>query len=191
MKNLNKFSSAILAGIVAMVSFTSCEDEDKARIPDLDNGGFVKFVEMPVFEAGAEPSTASFNALVEDPNDNVATYSVRVLGDFTGATNDTLAFRSTNSFPFDVGFTAADMSNLFGVPVSTFQEGDSFEFFGTAITEDGRVYEGVAPGFIEPDPDNPSDAGGWNGGMTDNVLLSAAGLLQAFNWEVEFENPEE
>jgi len=191
MKNINKYTAAIFAGILAMVSFTSCEDEEKARFPELGNGGFVKFVEMPVFEAGADPSTASFNALVEDPNDNVATYSIRVVGDFTGATSDTLSFRSTNSFPFDVGFTAADMATLFNVPVSTFEEGDSFEFFGTVTTEDGRVYDGTQTAFINPDPDDPNDPGSWNGGMTDAVLLSAAGLLQAFNWEVEFEDPAE
>jgi hypothetical protein len=192
MKNFKYITIAFIAAI-GLTTFTSCEDEDKLRFPELSNGGFVKFVELPVFDAGADPTSASFNAMTEDPNENLASYELRVVGDFDGAPEDTLAFRSTTTFPFDVSFTGADMAALFGVDISTFQEGDSFEFFGTVTTVDGLVYDGTATACDCPTPEDGEstveDPGTWNGGMTDAVLLSAEGLLQAFNYEVEFTDP--
>jgi hypothetical protein len=189
MKNINKIFSLVFVAILTTVTFTSCEDEDKARFPQLSNGGFVKFVSAPEFDMGADPTTASFSAMTEDPNGTVATYEVTVVGDFAGAPSEALAFGSTTTFPFDVGFTTADMAVLFGVDPSTFVEGDSFEFFGVVTTLDGIVYDGTVTGGSFPEVEDPDNAGSWNGGNTSGVLISAAGLLQAYNWEVSFENP--
>lgn len=204
MKNINKYMSLAFGVAILAISFTSCEDEDKARFPELTNGGFVKFVTAPVFEAGADPATAVFNASVEDPNNNVATYSIRVLGNFTGATEDTLSFSSTTTFPFDIGFSGGDMATLFNVAVTTFEEGDSFEFFGTVTTVDGVVYDGVASAFIPPtdngdlepgdsgyidptDPEFVAEPGAWNFNNNDGANgLITAGLLAAYNWDVTF-----
>ncbi|GEQ85622.1 hypothetical protein ULMS_11300 [Patiriisocius marinistellae] len=209
MKNINKIFSLAFVALVTSVAFTSCEDEDKARFPELTNGGFVKFVSLPEFNAGADPTTASFDMAVEDPNENAALYEIRVLGNFTGASEDTLSFRSTTTFPFDIGFTGADMATLFSVPVSTFETGDSFEFFADVTTVDGIVYDGAASSFISPtnngdlqpgdagyiDPLSPEfvpEPGMWNGANSDGiVLVSTPSLLAAFNWEVTFEDPEE
>lgn len=208
MKNINKLMSLAFATALIAVSFTSCEDEDKARFPVLTNGGFVKFVSAPEFDAGADPASAAFVAAVEDPSENVASYTVRVLGDFTGAPVDTLAFSSTTTFPFDVSFTGADMASLYNVPVTTFEEGDSFEFFAVVTNVDGVVYDGtvtqfIAPtdngelepgdsGYIDPtDPEFVPEPGQWNGENTDGVLATAGGLLAAFNWEVTFDEPAE
>jgi hypothetical protein len=147
MKNINKIFSLAFVAILTTVTFTSCEyDEDKARFPQLTNGGFVKFVSAPEFDMGADPATASFSAMTEDPNGNVASYEVTVVGDFTGAPSEALPFGSTTTFPYDVSFTTADMAELFGVDASVFVEDDSFEFFGVVTTEDGSVYDGTAPG---------------------------------------------
>ncbi len=192
MKNLKYITVAFIA-VVGLITLTSCEDEDKFRFPELGNGGFVKFVTMPEFNAGADPLSASFTAMTEDPNGNLASYELRVVGDFTGATEDTLAFRSTTTFPFDVSFTAADMAALFGVDIAVFEEGDSFEFLGSATTVDGVVYDYTTPACDCPTPDDGQntveDPGTWNGGNTDAVLINAAGLLQAFIYEVEFSDP--
>ena len=188
MKNLKYITLAFIA-VIGLTSLTSCEDEDKLRFPELSNGGFVKFVEAPVFEAGADPTSASFNAMTEDPNGTVATFDLSVSGDFDGSPGDTIPFRSTTTFPFDVSFTGADMASLFGVDISTFEEGDSFEFFGTATDVNGVVYNFEPTNFIDTDGDGEPDS--WNGENTNPVLLNAAGLLQAFNYEVEFVDPEE
>ena len=188
MKNINKIFSLGFVALVSAFTFTSCEDEEKARFPQLSNGGFVKFVEEPEFDMGADPATASFSAMTEDPNGNVATYEIRVIGDFDGATEDTLAFRSTTTFPFDVGFNTADMAALFGVDASVFQEGDEFEFFGVVTTVDGVVYDGAVTGLAE-DEEGDDIPGSWNGNNTNGQLIAAAGLLDAFNWDVEFADP--
>ncbi|WP_432411616.1 hypothetical protein [Rasiella sp. SM2506] len=196
MKNFKYITLAFIAAI-GLTTLTSCEDEDKLPVPQLTNGGFVKFVSMPEFNAGADPLSASFTATTEDPNGNIATYELMVVGDFTGATTDTLSFRSTTTFPFDVSFTGADMASLFGVDISTFEEGDSFQFLGKVVTVDGVLYDFTATEFLEPTPDlDPSDPdfvpepGMWNGANNESVaLLGAEGLLQAFNYEVEFSNP--
>ncbi|GER60743.1 hypothetical protein [Patiriisocius marinus] len=205
MKNINKFLSLAFVAVLASATFTSCEDEDKARVIELGNGGFVKFVTAPVFEAGADPATASFDSAVEDPNETAALYEITVRGDFAGATLDTLAFRSTTTFPFDIGFTASDMASLFGVDASTFAEDDSFEFFGKVTTVDGVVYDGSTSAFISPTPTDPEadgyldpsdpdfvpEPGQWNMQNSDGVLVGVPGLLAAYNWEVTFEDPAE
>lgn len=189
MKNLKYITLAFIAA-VGLTTFTSCEDEDKLRFPELGNGGFVKFVEAPEFNAGADPTSAVFSAMTEDPNGNLASYELSVRASFAGAPTDTIAFRSTTSFPFDVSFTGADMAALYGVDIATFAEGDSFEFFGTATTVDGVVYDYVVTDCDCPtEPDDENAPGTWNGANTDGVLINAAGLLQAFNYEVEFSDP--
>ncbi len=204
MKNFKYITLAFIAA-VGLTTLTSCEDEDKLPVPPLTNGGFVKFVEMPEFNAGADPTSAVFNAMTEDPNGNIASYELRVIGDFAGAPDDTLAYASTSTFPFDVGFTGSDMATLFNVDISTFQEGDSFQFLGTVVTEDGVVYDFVGTEFIPPTPTDPTDPdyiepgepgyvpepGAWNGSNNEGaVLLDADGLLQAFDYTVEFSDPE-
>jgi hypothetical protein len=191
MKNINKIFSLVFVAILTTVTFTSCEDEDKARFPELSNGGFVKFVSAPEFSMGADPATASFNGMTEDPNGNVANYAVRVLGNFEGAPTDTITFSSTTTFPFDVSFTTADMAALFAVDPTTFAEDDSFEFFGTVTTVDGVVYDGSVTGGTFPESEDPEDPGSWDGGNSNIALTSAVGLLNAFNWEATYEDPNE
>lgn len=191
MKNIKNLYSYITVLAIALV-FASCEDEEKARLPELTNGGFVKFVSQPVFDAGADPATASFNAVTEDPNGNVTNYELSVRGFFDGAPEDTLVWRSTTTFPFDVSFSAADMAAFFQLDdTSSFQEGDSFEFFASVTIEDGTVYNFIAPACECPTQDDEPDpnGGAWNGGTTNVVLLNAAGLLQALNYEVELSDP--
>jgi len=185
MKNINKIFSLVFVAILTAVTFTSCEDEEKARFPQLSNGGFVKFVSAPEFDMGADPATASFSAMTEDPNGTVATYEVTVVGDFDGAPSEALAFGTTTTFPFDVSFTIADMAALFEVDATTFVEDDSFEFFGVVTTVDGVIYDGSTPSGSYPEGDDPENAGSWNGGNTNGVLTGAFGLLAAFNWEVK------
>jgi len=80
------------------------------------------------------------------------------------------------------------MATLFGVDPSTFVEDDSFEFFGVVTTLDGVVYDGTVTSGSYPEGDDPENAGSWNGGNTNGVIISAAGLLDAFNWEVSYED---
>ena len=172
---MKRFKYIFLALVVAVGStavFTSCEDADKFRFPELGNGGFVKFVfqpdfwegievvnpeaeanerfSVPFYHIGADPAEASFVAITEDPTGNVASYELFVQGDFKGAPEDPIAYMSTTTFPFDVSFTAADMAALFNVPVETFQANDEFEFSSRITTTSGVVYNSFSSACICP-----------------------------------------
>ena len=156
---MKRFKYIVLALVVAVGSsavFTSCEDSDKFRFPELGNGGFVKFVFQPDFweglqiedgvsivkyHIGADPAGATFEALTEDPTGNVASYELFVKGDFDGAPDDPIAYKSTTSFPFDVSYSTADMAALFNVPAETFKTGDQFFFTSIITLTDGTKME--------------------------------------------------
>jgi len=213
----------IILAVGSTAVFTSCEDSDKHRFPELGNGGFVKFTFQPDcwtglsiidgvtytrYNMGEDPATASFNAVTEDPNGNVASYELFVTADYEGAPEEPIAFKSTTSFPFDVSFTGQDLATLFNVPIETFISGDTrFLFTSTIITHDGRVYNsGVSdcedcPNEIffdengNPIDENgdPLDPGNWNGGTIDGVLMQggdtgANELLPAIAFIVQFQD---
>lgn len=215
---MKRFKYIVLALVVAVGSsavFTSCEDSDKFRFPELGNGGFVKFVFQPDFweglqiedgvsivkyHIGADPAGATFEALTEDPTGNVASYELFVLGDFDGAPEDPIAYKSTTSFPFDVSYSTADMAALFNVPVETFKTGDQLFFTSIITLTDGTVYNSIVsaceecPDTLEDDDGNPLDPGMWNGGTIDGVLLQGGDtgenfLLPAIYWVVKYLDP--
>lgn len=215
---MKRFKYIVLALVVAVGSsavFTSCEDSDKFRFPELGNGGFVKFVFQPDFweglqivegvsivkyHIGADPAGATFEALTEDPTGNVASYELFVRGDFDGAPEDPIAYKSTTSFPFDVSYSTADMAALFNVPVETFKTGDQFFFTSTITTTDGRVYNSIVtaceecPDTLVDEDGNPLDPGMWNGGTIDGVLLQGGDtgenfILPAVYWVVKYLDP--
>ena len=146
----------IILAVGSTAVFTSCEDSDKFRFPELGNGGFVKFTFQPdcwegliiidgvsitKYHIGTDPTEASFNAVTEDPSGNVASYELFVRGTFKGAPEDPIAYMSTTTFPFDVSFSTDDMEVLFDVVgKGTFEDGDDFFFTSRIITHDGRVY---------------------------------------------------
>ncbi|TDI75506.1 MAG: hypothetical protein E2O87_01925 [Bacteroidetes bacterium] len=161
MKRFKYIIMTIILAVGSTAVFTSCEDSDKFRFPELGNGGFVKFTFLPdcweglfaisgegfsitKYHIGTDPTEASFNAVTEDPSGNVASYELFVRGTFKGAPKDPIAYMSTTTFPFDVSYTAQDLATLFSVPVETIQSEDDFFFTSTIITHDGRVYNSNA-----------------------------------------------
>jgi len=214
MKNLNKyFSALVVVSIIAMGFLTSCEDTDKSPVPETTNGGFIKFVSQPdkwegiepidaasnpplgnvvYYHIGEDPSTASFTALTEDPNNNATSYELMVLGNFDGAPDEAIPFKSTTSFPFDVSFTTNDMAALFGVDASVFQTNDSFEFMAIVGTNNGNIYNFLTATCECPLVlDDPNSPGTWNGGTIDSVLLQGGDtgtndLLPAMRYRVKY-----
>ncbi|MCZ6595339.1 MAG: hypothetical protein O6943_10575 [Bacteroidetes bacterium] len=200
MKRFKYIIMTIILAVGSTAVFTSCEDSDKFRFPELGNGGFVKFTFQPdcwegliiiegvsitKYHIGTDPTEASFNAVTEDPSGNVASYELFVRGTFKGAPEDPISYMSTTTFPFDVSYSGQDMATLFNVPIDAFEDGDDFFFTSTTITHDGRVYNsGVTscedcPNEIffdengNPVDENgdPLDPGTWSGGTIDSVLL--------------------
>lgn len=191
MKKLN-YISVVLVAIFAATTFTSCEQREDWRFPELGNGGFVKFVQQPFswegsdntdngdgnnativkYHIGEDPATSSFNAVIEDPTGNVVSVDYFVEGDFEGAPEEALPFASTTTFPFDVSFTTEDMANLFNVDAETFQSGDFFEFMTVIQTNDGKTYISRAAACDCPlEAGDPEGTGTYNGGTIDAVIL--------------------
>ena len=200
MKRFKYIIMTIILAVGSTALFTSCEDSDKHRFPELGNGGFVKFTFQPdcwegltivggvsitKYHIGTDPLEASFNAVTEDPTGNVASYELFVRGTFNGAPEDPIAYMSTTTFPFDVSYSGQDLATLFNVPIETFEDGDDFFFTSTIITHDGRVYNSDtsdceecpdeiffdAEGNPVDENGDPLDPGSWNGGTIDGVLL--------------------
>lgn len=194
MRKLRFILPVALIALVVSISLTSCEQREDWRFPELGNGGFVKFTEQPFswegsdptdngddvpativkYHIGEIPAESDFKAFIEDPTGNVALVEYFVKGFFENAPEEAIAWRSTNSFPFDVSFTAADMAGLFGVDVETFQTGDFFEFMSVITTTDGKVYLSKVSGCDpNPCPNQEEDEypGTHNGGTIDGVVL--------------------
>lgn len=235
---MKRFKYIVMALVVAVGSsavFTSCEDSDKFRFPELSNGGFVKFVFQPDFWEGIEfndaslpaeeqfsivyyhigedPTTASFDALAEDPSGNVASYEVFVnvdLDGYVGSASDPFqgeletpaTFKTTTTFPLDVSFTAADIASVLGLSPEDFQAETVLEFTTRTTLTNGTVYNSnVAsctgcPDAATDEDGNPLDPGAWNGGTIDGVLLQGGDtgenfLLPAIFYRVKYEAPSE
>jgi len=200
MKRFKYIIMTIILAVGSTAVFTSCEDSDKFRFPELGNGGFVKFTFQPdcweglsivegisitKYHIGTDPLEASFNAVTEDPTGNVASYELFVRGTFNGAPEEPIAYMSTTTFPFDVSYSTEDLETLFDVDEGTLKSGDDFFFTSTIITHDGTVYNSDVSDCDEcpneiffdengnPIDENgdPLDPGNWNGGTIDGVLL--------------------
>lgn len=190
--------------LIALVLFSSCEQREDWRFPELGNGGFIKFVQEPFsfegtdqsngssivkYHIGENPAESSFTAFVEDPNGNIATVDFFVQASYGDVTTEPVAWRSTNSFPFEVSFTTGEMASLFGVTPETFETGDFFEFTTVITTNDGRVYNNSLESACEPCPTETGEESGWNGGTSEAVILGGGtsnGLLQAIWYRVKY-----
>ncbi len=208
MRKLKSILPLALIALVVTISLTSCEKREDWRFPELGNGGFVKFVQQPdtwrgsdvsdgtsivKYHIGTDPAESSFSAFIEDPNGNVASIEYFVIGDFTGAPADPIPFRATQSFPFEMSFTTADMAALFNVDATVFETGDFFEFISVITTTDGRTYISRVT-ECEECPIEPGEPAVWNGGTIDAVLLQGGDtgdnfLLPAVWYRVKYLAP--
>lgn len=164
MKKFNISFLTVLSLVALTFMVSSCEDSDKFRVPELGNGGFVKFVYQPDFwegiesvdtadgaanvvyyHIGADPAESNFVAVTEDPNENISSceWFVRsVRGD--SVTSGPVAYKSTTTFPFDVSFTTAEMEAILGFRTASnpdsLRTGDELVFSSMITTNDGRIY---------------------------------------------------
>lgn len=173
MKKSNKIIKILFVTVIS-ISLFGCQDDDKNVLPDFQEGGFVQFAEAPILEVGL---TAPFQGTVIDPNGNAAEYQLSVSARIGNVQQDTLVFKTTNSFPFEVGFTLNDMASLYGLSVEDFGSSDRFQFLAKVTTDEGLIFDSSPPGF-----DN--ETGEWNGG-TFTPALGAPGLRSAMSYRVD------
>ena len=83
-----------------------------------------------------ESSSVTFK--VDDPGDNVASWSatVRLEG---STTTDDAAFRTVTSFPETFTYTMTELANLVGLDLADVVAGDKFIFSGESVGNDGKV----------------------------------------------------
>lgn len=173
MKNTNKIINILFIAVIS-ISLIGCQDDDKNVLPDFEKGGFVQFAETPILEVGL---TTPFQGTVIDPNGNAAEYELSVSARIGNVQQDTLVFKTTNSFPFDVGFTLSDMASLYGLSAEDFGSSDRFQFLAKVTTDEGLVFDSSPPGFDQ-------ETGEWNGG-TFNPTLGTPGLRSAMSYRVD------
>ncbi len=171
MKN-NKIINILFIAVIS-ITLIGCQDDDKNVLPDFERGGFVQFVENPILEVN---STTPFQGTVFDPQGNAAQYELSVSARIGNVQQDTLVFKTTNTFPLDVSFTLDDMANLYGISAEDFGGTDRFQFLATVTTDEGLVFDSNPPGFDQ-------ETGEWNGG-TYTPPLAAPGLRSAMKYLV-------
>jgi len=120
----------------------SCTDEDLFRNEvhfRLENGGFVRFAgPFKALIGASDPSSWSYNELVEDVNNNLTSYDVYVIG---GGDTSLVVSHANPTGQFEIGLTATNVAAALGVDPSTFEFGQSIRFWATATRNDGVVFD--------------------------------------------------
>jgi hypothetical protein len=124
-----------MALVVAVGSsaFTSCEDSDKFRFPELTNGGYIKFVFQPDVYEGLQIVDEFLSQSIileqillqlvlmhftEDPSGNVAHRMSCSLEVPLMVLLKILSPQGALLFlPFDISYSTGDMATLFNVPM--------------------------------------------------------------------------
>jgi hypothetical protein len=176
-----KFFKYILLACVLAVTF-SCTDEDLFKNEvhfRLENGGFVRFEGAFKALIGADsPGAWSYDELVQDPNGNLSSYDVYVIG----ATDTSLVISHPNpTGSFALGLTSANVSAALGVDPSALEFGQALRFLATATRNDGVIFDS-AP--LKYDP-----ATGETSGTTQENLLDASAYRSAMDFTLTIACP--
>ena len=138
-KNISKYLFLCLT--VLMVGLTSCVDEEGFNNEiyfDLERGGFVRFEEAfdPLIGT-TDPTSFEYNPMMEDPNGNLSEYR---LYNIDGADTFLVETYTDIAGPFALNLTAAKVAAATGRDVSSFEFGETLEFVGEAVRNDGVVF---------------------------------------------------
>ena len=139
MKLKNKF---LIAALAIMFAAVSCTDEDSFNnevFYELENGGFVRFVEAfnPLIGT-TDPGAFVYDAEIEDANGNLSGYNLYVV-----SAGDTFLLHSFTdlSGPVSINITAQNVAAAIGGSTADFQFGQTLRFIGEAIRNDGVVFD--------------------------------------------------
>tara|TARA_R110000823_G_scaffold315703_1_gene450710 strand:- start:1010 stop:1882 length:873 start_codon:yes stop_codon:yes gene_type:complete len=155
----------------------SCTDEDLFRNEvhfRLENGGFVRFAGPFNALIGADdPSSWSYNELVEDVNNNLTSYDVYVIG---GGDTTLVVSHANPTGQFGIGLTSTNVAAALGVDPSTFEFGQSIRFWATATRNDGVVFNAT--------PLSADFTTGEVTGNTQEQLTTTAGYRNALTFSL-------
>ncbi len=165
--------------------FMSCQDEDKFNSPathELTKGGFVRFAEeIPVmdFDVSETLDNAIFTTTLEDPTDNVASYTLNLVSNIGGVERESMEYTTITSFPANLTITPDDFASFYNIPISDLGVGDFFTFEATVTTKDGNTYTSEKQDF-----DN--DSLEISGGRTEANLIAEEAYRQAFTFLISY-----
>jgi len=140
---MKRILKIVLSLIVLSPFFTSCEkDNDKDPLFEyyqLENTApYVRIIMDTQLIDITAIETSSVTFKVDDPADNVSSWSAQVK--LEGATTtDFEDFRTVSSFPETFTYTISELANLVGLDVTDIVAGDKFVFSGVSTGKDGRV----------------------------------------------------
>lgn len=182
MKNIKNLLNIFILLSIAL-GFNSCRDDDKTLLDleDFPLGGFVRFAEpfpnVVNISDLSEVPTITVPVTFEAPDGNVVSYTMKVTALIAGATFGPVDFGpEITSFPAQFNFSMTDLVTTLGIDISTIGFGDTFTFTGTAVNNQGVVYEGDNP--LTFDQGTQTASGGNNSGD----LLSEIGYRNAFEF---------
>lgn len=180
MKITNKYIAVLLSFGMMLAIMTGCSDPSDFRkvrneaITNLKRGGMIDFddIRQKKLLKGNDPNTGVFNAVVYDPNNNAASYT---LGIEVGG-NRVVIGDTYTSFPANLEVRAADIRAAIGVDL---QFGEAYTILGEVTTDDGRVFDST-PLTVTTNAAGESTV---TGGNTD-IELKAVGAPQALEFPV-------
>lgn len=143
-------SLLFLFGIALTLSYVSCTDENKFINPvthGLEKGAFPSFATEAPAAAYPDPLKISFSNTITDPNNNISSYSLKLIATLSGSVIVKEDFFTSNTFPVDFSFTTESLANAIGVQPADIKFGDTFNFVSTTTRDDGAEFTGIAPAF--------------------------------------------
>jgi hypothetical protein len=135
---------SILGLLLVALTFTACEEEDKKPINLL--GGeetrspYVRIVVDQTIVAAGDIASSSFTAVVDDVDDNVASWELSVSRESGGVASDTVSLTTVNSFPSNISIPYTDIAAALGITTDEISGGDFIRFLGTSTGTDGSVF---------------------------------------------------
>lgn len=119
--------------LISLLFFISCEDEDKAPIPDVTNASIVSMTVTNQEVTSTETFTQPFNAeVIASPN--VVSYTIEA----TRGT-DTVIFGEYNSFTLNLNINTQNIADAFSIQVTDLNPNEVISFSGSTIDNNGDV----------------------------------------------------
>jgi hypothetical protein len=142
---MKKIAYCILLGglFVTNSLFLSCEN-DEAPDPFRDLSvsenlaPFVRITTNSVVIDATQLSTSGYEGVVDDPADNVASWTVGVRKT-PGPSMEYTTIETITTFPSPFAITGEEIATTLGIPSDEIQPGDNIEFQATATGKDGKI----------------------------------------------------
>jgi len=144
----------ILFGFVLITSCTNEETFPNELAFELENGGFVRFVDLEAFTTVVDftdfTSTYSETRTIEDPNNNLTSVSYDLIANI-GSLDSTIVAEdvvTSSTFPFDITLSQQLLAQFLGINPEDILAGDNFNFNAKATRNDGVEFNTDAVEFI-------------------------------------------